>query len=115
MSESGGKHTLFLIILNQPDLLDDLLSGFLDLGVQGATVLESRGMGQIIRQEMPIFAGLAGMFGENTGSRMIFSVMPKELADSVFKLVDELAGQAGAPGAAVCVTLPVDDFRLPQR
>jgi nitrogen regulatory protein PII len=115
MSDSSERFTLFVIILNQPDLLDDLLTGFLDVGVQGATVLESRGMGQIIRQEMPIFAGLAGMFGENTGSRVIFSVMPTALVESVFKLVDEVAQQVNSPGAAVCFTLGVDQFRLPSR
>src|SRR5690606_23363575 len=81
---------LFIVILDQPQLVDDLLTGFLDVGVQGATVIESKGMGQIIRQEMPIFAGLLGLFGESTGSRLVMSVMPESLVAPVFKLVEEV-------------------------
>lgn len=111
MSEPDQRMVLMIVILNQPQLLDDLLTGFLDLGVRGATVVESRGMGQIIRQEMPIFAGLAGMFGEHTGSRMVMSVMPDTLAESVFKLVEEIAGALDAPNTPVCFTLPIDAMR----
>lgn len=110
-SEAANKLRLFVIILDQPQLLDDLISGFLDLGVPGATILESKGMGQIVRQEMPMFAGLAGLFSESTGSKVIMSVMSLELVDSVFKLVEELTGQLEGPNTAICFTLPVDEFR----
>jgi len=102
---------LFLIILDRAELIDDLLTGFLDIGVPGATVLESRGMGSIIRKDMPIFAGLASLFPDTTGSRVILSVMPEPLVDRVFELVEEVVGQIDQPNSAVCVTLPVDQFR----
>ena len=105
------ERRLMVIVLDQPQLVDDLLTGFLDLGVPGATIVESRGMGQIIRQDMPIFAGLAALFPENTGSRLILSVMPKTLVEPVMKLVEEELGENKRKQAAVCFTLPVDDFR----
>jgi len=104
-------HKLFLVILDRPELVDELLTGFLDLGVPGATVIESRGMGSIIRQEMPIFAGLASLFPENTGSRIVLSVLPDHLLDNVFALVEEVVGHLEQSNSAVCVTLPVDQFR----
>ncbi|MBI1367803.1 MAG: hypothetical protein GC162_04025 [Planctomycetes bacterium] len=111
MSDEAVNHKLFVIILNQPDLLDEILTGFLDVGVQGATVIESRGMGEIIRSEMPVFAGLAGMFGESTGGRVIMSVMPEAMVEKVFKLVEEVVKQVEQPNTAMCFSLPVDDFR----
>ncbi len=102
---------LLLIILDRAELIDDLLTGFLDIGVPGATVLESRGMGSIIRKDMPIFAGLASLFPDTTGSRVILSVMPDPMIDKVFDLVEEVVGQIDQPNSAVCVTLPVDQFR----
>lgn len=113
MSETENKtqYRAMVIILDQPSLMDDIISGFLDLGVPGATIMESKGMGQIIRQDMPMFAGLAGLFSESTGSRVIMSVMTKELVDSVYKLIEELAGQFELPKSIICFTLPVDDFR----
>lgn len=111
MSEDRPRHKLFVIILDQPSLVDELLTGFLDLGVRGATVVETRGMGSIIRQDMPIFAGLASLFPENTGSRMVVSVMAESLIDQVFALVEEIVGELDKPNSAVCFTLPVDEFR----
>jgi len=102
---------LCVIILDQPELVDELLTGFLDLGVRGATIVESRGMGQIVRQDMPIFAGLAGLFPTNTGSRMVLSVMPETLVEPVFKLVEEVVGELAGEQSAVCFTLPVEQFR----
>lgn len=109
--ETKPPQRLFLIILDRAELLDDLLTGFLDIGVPGATVIESRGMGSIIRKDMPMFAGLASLFPDTTGSRVIMSVMPEPLVDKVFELVEELVGQIEQPNSAVCVTLPVDQFR----
>ncbi len=104
-------HKLMVIIIDQPDLVDDLLTGFLDIGVRGATIVESRGMGQVVRQDMPSFAGLASLFPENTGSRMILSVMPEALTERVAELVEEVGSQFGQPNTAICFTLPVETFR----
>lgn len=111
MPEPAPRKKLFLIILDRAELIDDLLTGFLDIGVPGATVIQSRGMGSIIRQEMPVFAGLASLFPEHTGSRIILSVVPETMVDAIFALVDEVAGQTDQASSAVCFTLDVDQFR----
>lgn len=112
MSEQTPEpYKLFVIVLDQPQLVDELLTGFLDLGVRGATIVESRGMGQIVREAMPVFAGLASLFPESTGSRLVLSVMPESLVEPVFKLVEEVVGALDKPNSAVCFTLPVDQFR----
>lgn len=111
MSDAPEPTKLFVIVLDQPQLVDDILTGFLDLGVRGGTIVESRGMGQIVREAMPVFAGLASLFPDSTGSRMIFSVMPESLVDPVFELVEEVVGALDKPNSAVCFTLPVEQFR----
>ncbi|MHC4995083.1 MAG: hypothetical protein ACYTGQ_08530 [Planctomycetota bacterium] len=111
MPDGAEANKLFVIILDEPQLIDEILTGFLDIGVRGGTVIESRGMGQIIRQDMPVFAGLASLFGETTGSRMIFSVMPESLVKPVYELVEEVVGALERSGSAVCFTLPVETFR----
>ncbi len=110
-SPDEERHVLLVVILDRPQLLDDLLTGYLDIGVRGATVLESRGMGSIVRQDMPIFAGLAGLFPESTGSRTILSVLPERLVDDAFRLVEEVVGSLDKANSAVCFTLPVGQFR----
>lgn len=114
MAEPPGEAeswVLLVVILDQPALLDGLLTGFLDIGVRGATVVESRGMGSIVRQEMPIFAGLAGLFPESTGSRTVLSALPERLVAAAIKVVEEVVGALDKPNSAVCFTLPIAQFR----
>jgi len=111
MSDAHTPNRLCVIIIDNPELTDELITGFLEIGVGGATIVETRGMGQIIRHDMPIFAGLASLFPEATGSRMILSAMPEALVESVLQLVEDLVGTADRAGSAVCFTLPLDAFR----
>lgn len=103
---------LVLIIVDRAELVDELLTGFLDIGVPGATVLESRGMGSIIKQEMPMFAGLASLFPEHTGSRVIISVLPGSIIDKVYEVLDELIGRYEDMQSVLCATLPVEEFHI---
>ncbi len=111
MSEPEEAMKLCVIILDDPELTDALITGFLEIGIPGATVIESRGMGQIVRQDMPLFAGLAALFPETTGSRMILSAMPQDLVESVFDLVDALLAAQEGSHVIICFTLPIEEFR----
>ena len=48
---------LLIAVINQEELLDEILAGFLELGITGATVLRSEGMGRLLAHDIPIFAG----------------------------------------------------------
>ena len=39
---------VLIVVLNAIDYLEDILSGFLDQGISGATILDSQGMGRAI-------------------------------------------------------------------
>ena len=111
MSNTSPEPKLAVIILDEPELLDDLLMGLVDLGVKGATVVDSRGMGQIIRQDIPIFTGLASLFPETSQSQLILSVMDSSVVTQVFDMVEEIVGQINRPNSAICFSLPVEFFR----
>ena len=49
--------TLLVFILNNPEVLEEVLEGYLEVGITGATVIDSLGMGHILATEVPIFAG----------------------------------------------------------
>ena len=53
---------LLILILNKVEKLEEVLEGFLEIGITGATVIESSGMGHILSEEVPIFVGLRFMF-----------------------------------------------------
>jgi hypothetical protein len=86
--EPAGEAVLLFIIVSDPGALDRLITLLLDVGITGATVIESRGMGAIIREEMPIFSGLAALLPSRTGSRMIVSVTGRQRAADVLSALE---------------------------
>ena len=40
--------TLFVYICNKPDKLEEILEGFLEIGITGATIIDSLGMGHVL-------------------------------------------------------------------
>ena len=82
-TESTPERVLLVMIVGSADLLDEILTGMLDLGVPG-TILEARGLMSLLREEMPIFSGLAAMLPETSGSRVVLSFTTSDLVKQVF-------------------------------
>lgn len=102
---------LFVAILKDYRHVEDVLLGFIEGGVSGATVLEGRGMGQLIG-DIPIFAGLRGMFPGSAGdSHLVVAVMNETQAHAAHDLVDKVAGPLDQPGTGITFTLPLASFR----
>lgn len=105
---TGEPLCAFVCILKDYRRVEDLLLAFVDHGIPGATVLEGRGMGQIVGGEMPAFAGARGAFpGSAADSQIVFSVMSAEQAAFCLKLANHLAGPLEEPGRGVAFVLPV--------
>lgn len=99
---------LLICIVNDPRLLEPMLEGFLEAGISGATVIDSRGMGQILSNEIPIFTGLKTLFpGGGDGNHMIFSVMASTQIDEVIPVIQDICGHFEQPGIGVYFTIPV--------
>lgn len=96
---------LLIVIASSPAQLDDIITVVLDLGIPGATVIESKGLGAILRQEMPIFAGLASLIPDQTGSRLILSVSPRDKAEQFFTFLERDFTGATRP---IAFTVPID-------
>ena len=100
---------LFVCILKDYRIVEDMLLALLEHGVTGGTTLEGRGMGQIIGSELPIFAGLRGFFpGSGTDSHILLAVVSSEKVDVCFQLVEQLAGPLDTPGAGIAFSVPID-------
>lgn len=103
---------LLVLVIKQTRFLDDILTGFVDIGIKGATVVDCRGMGQILMADVPIFSGLRDLMpGGNIGSHMIFSVADEEKIDKAVDLVEEIYSNLEEEGMGVLFTLPVKRFR----
>lgn len=102
--------TLLVAVVNQPETIDDILAGFVELGITGATVINSEGMGRVLSHDIPIFAGLQTLISRSRPqNRTIFSVMDDpEKVESALHLIQEVCGSLDDPATGIVFTLPVD-------
>jgi nitrogen regulatory protein PII len=99
---------LLVAVINHEERVDEILAGFLELGITGATVLESRGMGRVLTREVPIFAGLRGLDARaRPSNRTVFCVADDAKVDAAIALVQEICGSLDTPGAGIVFTVPV--------
>lgn len=105
--------TLLVFICNQPDKLEEVLEGFVEIGVTGATVIDSVGMGRILSAEVPIFAGFSSMFrGASAVNKTVFSVIDEpEKIHEAYAIIEEAVGSLAEPGAGIVFTIPIDNVR----
>jgi len=100
---------LLILILNKVEKLEEVLEGFLEIGISGATVVDSVGMGHILSEEVPIFLGLRFMFaGAKPHNKTILSTIKDEKEEPVINLLKKILGDLNQPGTGIVFTVPVD-------
>lgn len=100
---------LLVLILNRVEKLEEILEGFIEAGVSGATIIDSIGMGHVLAEEVPIFAGLRFMFaGARPHNKTIISVIKEEKEKEVIDLIKKIIGDLNQPGTGIVFTLKLD-------
>jgi len=106
---SGEAMRLLVAVINDPERLDEALAGFVELGITGATVIDSEGMGQMLSHEIPIFAGLQTLIsGSRPQNRIVLSVIPQEKVAEAIQLLHEVCGNLERPATGIVFTVPVE-------
>lgn len=98
---------LLIAVVNHEEKLEEVLAGFLELGVTGATVLASEGMGRLLADEVPIFAGLEALSRARPRNRTLFSVLEDDKVEPVIALLQEVCGPFSGASTGIVVTVPV--------
>ena len=108
---------LVIIVLNKEEYLDELLEGFVELDVRGATVIDSVGMGQVIASDIPIFGGLRSlMTGSRPYNKTILTVVDAEKVEPISKVFEQVCGCLDEPGTGLIFALQIDYVKgLPER
>ncbi|CAM3675385.1 P-II family nitrogen regulator [Erysipelothrix urinaevulpis] len=105
-------HTLVLV-LNKADHLEDILNGLMEIGVKGATILDSQGMGSAIMvgdgEDSSFFGTLKSSFDrEHPYNKTIFTVIEsEELLHQAMNKIKKVAGDLSQPGEGLMFVLPV--------
>lgn len=100
---------LLVCVINQEEKLEDIMAGFLELGITGATIINSAGMGHVLTQDVPIFAGLQTLVSRTRPQNVtIFSVIEsQEKLDAAVRLIQSICGDFSAPATGILFTVPV--------
>ena len=99
---------LLIAVINDPERLDDILSGFVEIGITGATVVNSEGMGRLLSHDIPIFAGLQTLISRSRPqNRTILSVVDDDKVDLAFELLQDVCGDLTRPATGIVMSFPV--------
>jgi len=96
---------LLVVILYEDDLFYDLLEYFLEEGIDGATVIDSVGMGQYI-SNIPLFSSFVSFMNEDHNrSRTILATVPEGLVQQVVQGIETLTGDLDKNQGAMIMVL----------
>ena len=104
---------LLVLVLNKEELLEDVLAAYIEVGIPGATVLDSEGMGHMLTYEIPLFADFKDfMKGNKPYNKTIFSVIRNEKKiKELEQILEDVGVKLDEPGTGILFTLPVDYAR----
>jgi len=103
---------LLIAVINNEDIFNDLITGWLDIGVTGATIIESTDSLQLISRHIPIFAGFRTL---NTGgmlhNKTLFTVIEdQEILNEAVAYLETLCRETGKPHQGIYFVTPLLDF-----
>jgi hypothetical protein len=105
---------LVVLVLDDVDHVDDILTAWLSAGVTGATILDSAGLGRelgerALRDDLPLMPSLSSLLrAREETNRTIFSVVPDGFDfDVLVKATEAITGPLNAPDTGILFSLPV--------
>lgn len=106
---TNGSGHLLICVVSSTAKVNEIVNGFVDIGVTGATVIDSHGMAEIAADQVPVFAGFRQLVqGDRKANRTIFTVIDdEETLDKAMRLVEESCGNLEAPATGIMFVVPV--------
>jgi hypothetical protein len=105
---------LVVLVLNDPNKLEDVLAIWLTLGVPGITILESTGLRQQVgkrpfRDDLPLFPALDDLLqGTEQPHRTLLAVVPDGFdVAGLAAATEQITGVLDAPNPGILFTVPI--------
>lgn len=100
---------LLIAVLNNEELLDQLITGWLDMGITGATVAETTDLLQLISHHIPIFAGFRSLTsGGMIHNKTLFTAIEnQEILDKAVDYLEMICSRTGKPHQGVYFIVPL--------
>jgi nitrogen regulatory protein PII len=105
---------LILFVLQDAEKLLDLLTAWKAVGVSGATVLFSTGMGRLhltapLLDDLPLMPSLNDFYVHDEKlSRTVLTIVHDEMVEKIITVTEQTVGDLNKPGTGILVILPTD-------
>jgi PTS system nitrogen regulatory IIA component len=105
------KMKLMYVVLYLEEFLYHILEYFIQEGIDGATIIESSGMGAYI-SNIPLFATFIGFFNERKNqSKTIMALVPEEREREIIEGIEKITGDLDKKEGAMIITTDVSIYR----
>lgn len=103
---------LLIAVINNEELLNPLITGWLDIGISGATVAETTDLLQLISHNIPIFAGFRSLTsGGMIHNKTLFTAIEhRDTLDKAVAYLEKICSQTGKPHQGVYFVVPIKAF-----
>lgn len=103
---------LLIAVINNEDLLDELLMGWLDIGISGSTVIESTDCLQLISHHVPIFAGFRSLTsgGMPHNKTLITAIENESVLTQATAFLENICRKTRKPHQGVYFVAPLSRF-----
>lgn len=104
---------LLVCVVNNTASVNEIVGGFVRIGVTGATVIDSHGTADIAAAQVPVFAGFRHLVQSNRQpNRTVFSVIKDdETLARAMQVVEEIIGGLQESATGIMFAIPVTEVR----
>lgn len=101
---------LLVCVVDRDRHLDRILSAFVELGIRGATIVNSEGMAHHVGDELPVLTGLQALLERTRPhNATVFSVIDDPATvDAAITTISAICGGLEGPGTGIVFTIPVN-------
>lgn len=103
---------LLIAVINDEELFDELITGWLDIGITGATVVETTDFLQLISHHIPIFAGFRSLTsgGMHHNRTLFTAIEDRKVLDQAIAYLETLCRETEKPHEGVYFVTPLLHF-----
>lgn len=102
---------LIYVILFIEEFLYHIMELFLKEGIDGATILDSSGMGEYI-SSVPLFADFIGFMRENKNrSKTIMAIVPEDKMDTIIEGIEDITGDLDKKQGAMVIATDISFYK----
>lgn len=105
---------LLFTVLNSEEIIDDLITGWIDMGITDSTVIETTDALQLISHQVPIFAGFRILTsGGVAHNKTIFTTIKKKKnLDFAVEFLKKLCKSTDKSNVGSYFIVPIKEFGI---